>query len=291
MFRTFVFVAAFIVVVARSAFAQPPASAQPAVPLDAVAAIADAFKSHSLVALGATHGHRERQDFLLRLAADARFAAVANDIVVEGGSSSYQPLVDRFVSGEDVPPESLRRAWRDTPGNGVDMLQLVRAINSRRPKARHLRVLLGEPPIDADRADPDFDRNRFAARLIEREVLARRRRALLTYGSGHFVRKAAYSSLVTVLERGAGVKIFSIWTSVTDLRRIDADLESWPVPSLALVRDTPLGSANFAAYVPSTVFIIPPEWQVPMQDQFDAVLYLGETATWTFQAPGNAGAK
>lgn len=275
--------AVFVATLARSASAQPPASAKRAVPLDARAAIADAFTSHALVALAEMHGHRERQDFLLGLIADSRFAAAANDIVVEGGRSNHQQLVDRFVSGEDVPPDSLRQAWRDTPRNVVEVVELVRELNSARPKARHLRVLFAEPPIDADRTDPASDRNRFAARVIEREVLARKRRALLTYGSGHFVRKAAFRSLVAALERG-GVKVFNIWTNVTPLRQIQDDARSWSVPSLALVRGTTLGVANLAAYFPSTVFIIPPEWQVPMQDQFDAVLYLGETVTWTFQS-------
>jgi hypothetical protein len=279
-----VLVAAFPTALASSAFAQPPASPKPAVPLDARAAIVDAFKSHSLVTLGETHGHRERQDFLLDLIADPRFAAVANDIVVEGGRSEYQALMDRFVSGEDVPLESLQRVWRDTSRHLVEMFQLVREINATLPKARQLRVLLGEPPIDGDRADPAFDRNRFAARLVEREVLRRGRRALLTYGAGHFMRRTASYSLVTLLERDARAKVFNIWTNVASLGLIQNDADSWPVPSLALVRDTPLGLSNFTAYMPSTVFIIPPERRVPMQDQFDAVLHLGTTITWTFQS-------
>ena len=277
-------VAAFIAALSPSALAQPTASPKPAVPLDAIAAIVDVFKSYALVALGESHGHREREDFLLTLIADSSFAAVANDIVVEGGISSHQGLVDRFVSGEDVPPESLQRVWRDTPRNLVSVIQLVREINSTRPTPRRLRVLLGEPPIDSDRAGPASDRNRFAARLVEREVLGRGRRALLTYGSGHFVRRTASHSLVTLLERGRGVKVFNIWTNVAALRPIQDDVESWPVPSLALVRSTALGLSNFAAFFPPTVFIIPAAWQVPMQDQFDAVLYLGPTTTWTFQS-------
>ena len=75
--------------------------------------------------------------------------------------------------------------------------------------------------------------------------------------------------------------------------------EDVPLESLQRVwRDTSHGQAvprnlvemfqlvreNFAAYFPSTVFIIPPERRVPMQDQFDAVLYPGTTTTWTFQS-------
>ena len=273
--------APFVLAFAASAFAQPPASLKPAVPLDARIAIIDAFTSHSLVALGETHGHREREDFLLDLIADARFAAAASDVVIEGGISTYQQLVDRFAVGEDVAADSLQRVWRNTPSYVVEVVQRVREINATLPKARRLRVLFGEPPIDRD---PGSDRNRFAARLIEREVLGRKRRALLTYGSGHFVRRTASFSLVTLLERNAGVKVFNIWSAVTALGAIQDGADSWPVPSLAFVRDTPLGIANFARYFPPTVFDIPADLKVPMQDQFDAVLYLGQTVTWTFQS-------
>jgi len=275
-------IAPFVLALASSAFAQP--FPKPAVPLDARTAIIDAFASHSLVALGETHGHREGEDFLLDLIGDSRFAGVTSDVVVEGGISTHQPVVDRFVAGEEVPADSLRRVWRDTPSIVVKVVQRVREINATLPKARRLRVLLGEPPIDRDRADPSSDRNRFAARLIEGEVLGRKRRALLTYGAGHFVRRTASYSLVTLLERNARVKVFNIWTNVTSLGPIQDDVESWPVPSLALVRDTPLGKSNFASYFPPTVFDIPPDLRAPMQDQFDAVLYLGPTTTWTFQS-------
>jgi hypothetical protein len=277
-------VAPFILALAASVFAQPGASPNRAVPLDARTAIIDAFKSHSLVALGETHGHREGEAFLLDLISDARFPGVARDIVLEGGISTHQPVVDRFVAGENVVAESLQRVWRETPPTVVKVIQRVREFNATLPKPRQLRVLFGEPPLDRDRADPSFDRNRFAARVIEREVLERKRRALLNYGSGHFVRRTESSSLVTLLERNPRVKVFNIWTNVTSLGKLQGDVDSWPAPSLALVRDTPLGLSNFASYFPPTVFDIPPDLRAPMQDQFDAVLYLGATTTWTFQS-------
>jgi len=274
--------APFILALAASVFAQPGASPNRAVPLDARTAIIDAFTSHSLVALGETHGHREGEAFLLDLISDARFPGVASDIVLEGGISTHQPTIDRFVVGENVVAESLQRVWRETPQTVVKVIQRVRELNATLPKPRQLRVLLGEPPIDRDRANPISDRNRFAARVIEREVLGRRRRALLNYGSGHFVRRTESTSLVTLLERNSRGKVFNIWTNVASLGPLQDDVDSWPVPSLALVRDTPLGVANFASYFPPTVFDIPIDLRVPMQDQFDAVLYLGPITTWTF---------
>jgi hypothetical protein len=100
------------VLIAASVFAQSPP--RPAVPAEPVGAILDAFRTHALVALGDEHGSEQGSAFRMALIRDARFASVVNDIVVEFGNARYQGLMDRFVRGEDVKPEELRRVWQDT---------------------------------------------------------------------------------------------------------------------------------------------------------------------------------
>src|SRR5918995_6751529 len=91
------------------------ASSPPAVPLEPIAAILDAFKTHQIVALGeGGHGNEQGHAFRLSLIRDPRFAQVVNDIVVEFGNSRYQEIIDEFVSGSDVPYASLRKVWQDT---------------------------------------------------------------------------------------------------------------------------------------------------------------------------------
>ena len=46
----------------------------------------------------------------LELTSRARY----NDILLEGPNARYQDLMDRYVHGENVPVESLRRAWDDS---------------------------------------------------------------------------------------------------------------------------------------------------------------------------------
>jgi len=274
-----------------------PAAPRPAVSREAIPAILEAFKSRSIVAIGELHGHRERQDFLHTLVADPGFASVVNDIVIELGNSAHQPLMDRFVAGEDIPVESLRRVWRDTaqlqaaPTDLPELFQIVRRVNAALSKSRQIRILLGEAPIDRDRlrqeeppqlrGKPASDRDRFVARILEREVVQRHRRALLTFGAGHLVRRSSSHSLVTLLEAN-GVKVFNIWTNVRSLSSIQSDVDSWPVPSLVHVAGTQLGTNDFFSFFPPTVFRIPPAWRTPLQDQFDALLYLGATTTFDF---------
>jgi erythromycin esterase-like protein len=90
-------------------------SPKPAVPIDPVGAILTAFGTHQIVSLTeGAHGNEQSHDFRMTLIQDPRFAAVANDIVVEFGNSRYQDLMDRFVNGGDVPYAQLRHVWQDT---------------------------------------------------------------------------------------------------------------------------------------------------------------------------------
>ena len=295
-------------------------------PREPIAAILDAFRLHSLVALGeGRHGNEQGHAFRLSLLRDARFPAIVIDIVVEFGSARYQEVMDRFVRGEQVPQEELRLAWQDTTQPHAiwdrpiyeEFFRAVRTVNSSLPRERQLRVLLGDPPTDWSQISSEADyskqvsdnRNRHPFGLIQREVLSKKRRALIIYGDMHFVRRHALynydpspaldgNSIVTLLERARpSTGVFTIWTNTTaDLEKGQADVASWPRPSLAVLRDTMLGTMDFRFFNPTEIARysfrngkpdfsnpIPREqWSVmPMQDQFDAVLYLGPVSSLT----------
>ena len=139
-----------------SAKQSPPARA--AQPIEPIGAMIDAFRSHSVVALGEDHGNEQGHAFRIRLLRDPRFTATVNDIVVEFGNPRYQGLMDRFVKGEQVGDQALRRVWQDTTQiSGVwdrpiyeDFFRAVRAVNATLPRERQLRVLLGDLPVDWD---------------------------------------------------------------------------------------------------------------------------------------------
>jgi hypothetical protein len=282
------------------ALQEPPAT--PAVPRAAIAAIVDAFRQYSIVGLGDAHGNELGEAFQLALIRDPSFRAVVDDIVVEGGNSRYQDLADQFVRGEHVASEALQRIWLDTTQQQAAPLEVpplftaVRALNALAPADHRLRILLGEPPIDWERlktaddykaweAEPTSDRDWFGAELVRREVHAKKRRALALYGAGHFFRKVRSQSIVTNLE-GSQIKVFTIWTNAAlELSTLQADVQTWPAPSLAMVRGTPLGKAGLSRYLGPNAGDVPPQWLAPMEEQFDAVLYLGPLATMKFARP------
>jgi hypothetical protein len=268
------------------------AARRPAVRVDPVSAIIDAFSTHPVVALGeGPHGNVQGHAFRLALFRDPRFTAVVNDIVVESGSARFQEYVDRFVRGEEVAAEFLRAARENTvtptpawdrPMYG-ELFLAVRDINKSLPRDRQLRILLGDPPIDWSEVRNADDyrawllrRDSHPAELIQREVLARGRRALVVYGDGHFQARSERPgrSLVGILET-AGTGVFTVTSTFADLAKFQSEVAAWPRPWLASLKGTLPGAAPYETFFgpppPVDFFTAHPN----IEDHYDAVLVLG----------------
>jgi hypothetical protein len=289
-------------------------------PIDPIAGILDAFSSSPVVALDeGDHGNEQGHAFRLSLLRSPNFPKVVNDIVMEMGNSRYQWEMDRFISGEDVPLPALRKVWHDmtTPDTTADVpiyeefVRAVRSVNTSLQPEMRVRVLLGDPPTDWERVQTPDDldgwidmRETFSASLIRREVIAKKRKALVIFGGMHLQRKQLYANyestglaetLLSRLESIAGMRVFNVWTNTrADLVKLQPSLASWRVPSLALLKGTTLGAADFTFYAPApparisvingTFFPVPKDqWRsMQMEDQFDALLYLGSPSNITY---------
>jgi len=98
---------------------------------------------------------KDLDDFILALVRDPRFPEKINDIEVECGNSLYQPVLDRYIAGEDVAFTEVCKVWRNTTqsmcgwsGFFEQFFPVVRAINQKLPTTKRPRVLAGDPPID-----------------------------------------------------------------------------------------------------------------------------------------------
>jgi hypothetical protein len=284
-------------------------------PANPVTAILDAFRTHDLVTLTNPHGNVQVQAFLLSLIRDGRFPLAVNDIVIETASARYQDAVDRFVRGDDVPYDVLRKAWEDhTVANSIgmqtqEMIRAVRTINAALSDGKKLRIIAGDPPIDWDNITSPQDhrhwielRDSYPADMIRRQVLDRGRHALVIYGQGHLQRLQIASNydmstwqsqtVVSLLEHDSPARIFNIWTLLeTDV--VLPEAVSWPVPTLVAVQGTTLGARDFGTYwqglgarfaVRNGQLVPLPrvEWKtMPMENEFDALLYLGPPSLMT----------
>jgi hypothetical protein len=314
------YVVAFVVLllVSRAPAAATQSAPQTARPADPIAAIVEAFRTHDIVTLTDSHGNVQVQAFLLSLVRDPRFPEVVNDIVIETASARYQDAIDRFIRGDDVERAVLRKAWEDhtVPNSGFgvqqeELIRTVRTVNMSLTEAKRLRVVAGDPPIDWDNITRgDLRRwielrDSYPADLVRRQVLDRGRRALVVYGQGHLQRRQIVANydmstwqaqtVVSLLERDHSARIFNIWTLLDRSMELPEEVMSWRVPSLAALRRTALGARDFGLYsrglgdgsrfsVQKGQLVAVPreEWKMMrMEDQFDALLYLGPNASMT----------
>jgi hypothetical protein len=284
------------------AAAQPDAGVSPVHAVDGILA---AFDTHTIVALPEPHGSDRMQAFLLALIRDPRFIQRVDDVVVEFGNARYQDVADRFIRGDTVARASLRLVWRNhtQPSLSADfehypaLLTAVRELNAAAPLGRRLRVVLGDPPIDwqAIRAREDHFRwiamrDAHPAALLQTEVIAKGRRALVVYGTGHLQRRNVMANfemedwraqtLVSLVERAGPTRVFTI-TGVSRERAA-----GWTSPALLALRGTPLGALDaselfsspnrFTVQDGALVPLSRDRWrQLRADEQFDAVLYLG----------------
>jgi hypothetical protein len=298
------FLAAVIPVIGQAQVKQQtkPAGSEP-VPASAVPAILAAFDKYEVVGMSEAHGMKDVDDLILPLIRNPEFPVKVNDIVVECGNSLYQPILDRYIAGEDVPFTEARKVWRDTtqPMCGMSgffeqLFPLVRAINQRLPPGKRVRVLAGDPPIDWRQVKSSQDIAKFSDRdasiasVMEKEVLARHRKALILFGIFHLMHGggAGPGNAVTIYEKDYPGLTFVIG----DLGTFNADqsglsrspFATWPIPSLALTKGTWLGALDLGRFFPPTIWTdddcnvhneFPKNEQKSMADLVDAFLYLG----------------
>lgn len=279
--------AALLILSSVIAIAQP--KVPDATPVDAIPAILDLFKTYQVVGLGeGPHGNLEGAAFRLKLIRDPRLPGIVDDILIETGTARYQDVVDRYVRGENVPRQELRRAWEDTtnPGSSGDrgqteeLFTAVRTVNLKVPREKQIRLLMGDPPIawefvrnPTDWRHWNMQRDSHAFAVLKRESLSKNRHPLIIWGDGHFQGRGFKPLSITNLVERGGFKMITISPRYDSLIRLEPSVASWKAPSFAMVRGTSIGKKYYAQF-----YQIPPApgWNtVLMEEQFDAVLYLG----------------
>lgn len=304
----------------------------------AVDGILEAFRSYPLVGLGDAHGMAQEQDFYAALVRDPRFAREVGNIVVEFGSAAHQDIMDRYTDGQYVPYTELRKVWTDTVGwapppfdlGYVNFFAQVRAINQSLPSSARIHIWLGEPPLEVSQLNKKEDfapppewrkthphddiwawRDSYPADLIGRQILSKGRKALVIYGSDHFLTDSLITQaimpgegpfLAVLLKREHPGALFTVlpymgWFADNNCRSMFEKEVSGSAPLLLTpIRGTKLDDPSFRlrcpvpTKVPSTV---PAAQKADVTDRIarwfmgmsaDALLYLGPASTYT-QSP------
>jgi hypothetical protein len=179
-----------------------------------------AFDSADVVALSDHHLSKVDSDLRIHLVRHPDFPRKAQAIVVECGNALYQPLLDRYINGGDVPISQLQQVWQNTTQVGrvfdspvyAIFLATVRDVNRRLPAAKRLRVFAGDPPIDWSKVKTNAEfqaivvhRDDFPLSIIRDQILKNGQKALVIYGGAHL---RSTASMVRGLEQSHPGKLF-----------------------------------------------------------------------------------
>ncbi len=284
----------------------------------AIEAIAKQYDRYPLIMLGEWHRNAQQHVFLRDLIRDPAFICRTDDIVIEFGNSRLQSVADAYASGEAVTEAQLQSMFRETEvpftwNSPVYRLfyETVREVNGKHICSHPVRLVLGDPPIDWSRVktlkdfEPFGDRDASFTDTVEREVLAKHRRALLIAGEPHALRKLPKAdasgdglpepTVAQLIERKHPGVLFSIALVTTPAAA--KVLKMSAPPSFKVVRGSGLERADFGLIAPAwsaTPVIVngKHDWKLApakswprMGEVVDGVLYLGGDETRIFPPP------
>ncbi len=300
-FMLLLFLMAVIPAVSSAQMQQARPNGSEPIPEPAIPAILSAFDKYEVVALPQGHGMQDLNDFIFSLIRTPAFSEKVNDIEVEFGNSLYQPVLDRYIAGDDVPFTEVQKVWRKMgqPASGASgfveqFFPLVRALNQKLPPERRLRVLAGDSPVDWDQVKSMDDvirlvhRDASIAAVMEKEVLSKHRKALMLFGTFHLMHGVG-SSAVSIYEKdypNLTFVISELGTFDTDSPTLSSSpFADWPIPSLTRAKGTWLGALDLTHFLPPPTRINKDDCTVhnefskvlqkPVEDLVDAFLYLG----------------
>lgn len=282
-------------------------------PENAVEATLQLFDTYPAVGIGEAHSLEELGDFYIELVHHPAFAQNVGNVVFEFGNSFFQPVIDKYLAGENVPYEEVKKAWTTTIAAGgpheVSVMygqfyKAAKEVNSTLTKDKKIKIWLGDPPANPDDpptySDANFpDRDAFFAETVMHKVLAKGQKALLIIGAGHFMSGNSMlgGSSATVLEvenrqpYAYDVRAFldayypnklfviQIHWGLPKLmcnRELEAELKKWPPPYLLSLRDTPL-----ADFLNGSRCKAESDWGDLTRAWGDAYLYLGQSDNLT----------
>jgi hypothetical protein len=123
----------------------------------------------------------------------------------------------------------------------VNIYATVREVNQNLPPEKRIKVWLGEPPVDWGQIRTNDDwlpllkqRDIHAAEVIEKNILAKKKKALVIYGGGHFTLPENLGAIIRSKHPNAFFIVipYSGYAENSCSANFEKSVQGWPVPAL-----------------------------------------------------------
>jgi hypothetical protein len=308
-----------LVSAAGALFSLALSTANSAAPPTAIADIAKIYDTHPLIFIGEWHRNAQQHVFLRELVRDPKFICRTDDIVIESGNARLQPIADRWSAGEPVSEAELVSMYRETivmfAWNAPmyrEFYETVREVNMKHMCPHPVRLVLGDPAFDwakvenVEQLKAVPDRDQYFAEVVDREVLAKKHRALLISGALHALKSypkrepgddSGFSepSAAQLIEKRHPGSLFVVGLVTTPAAA--QKMKMPPPPSFRVVKGSALDKVSFSIIAPAwdakpVIVNGKHDWELTdsnawaaMGKVVDGVLYLGGDETRVFPPP------
>ncbi len=282
--------------------------------LNATDYMIETFQHYNIIGLGeGLHGLENSHRFFQMLFDNKKIQSLINFIIVEFANTDYQDIIDKFIFGENVEIQDIRKIWRESTqcigsfGEApvyLNLLKKIRNINLTLPNDKKIRVLGGDPSIDWNTIHNLDDyrkkielRKIFPAHLAMKYGVLGNQKVLFIYSGLHLTKISdetspeTHWSITTHINKKypGAMKVIEILN--TKELHLQKETENWPLYSIIDVQE------NFSGELPAEKLF--PEMYndkgkvilyrgYKIKDLFDALLYVGPTKKWKIsEIPNN----
>ncbi len=263
---------------------------------DGIQYISNKLETVNIIAVGETHDKVEVTNFYIELVNNKKIANNIDYIVIEMGNSLYQPILDKYLAGENVPEKELYNLWRDhtncmlNDGDNTGLIRLIKSIREiNLSSTKKIKVLVADPPIDWNKIEclQEFYkylavRDQHYTKTVVEKIIEPNKKAILIMGNSHFNKLKTKSMIeknlenpitaINNLNKGDLILINTITTSDFPYEKLSA----LPKECVIETSDTWLGELEIGS---------PFIKNQKLKDQTDAILYLGSRKELTTEKP------
>lgn len=263
------------------------------------------FQNHNIIGLGEGGHHLENShQFFQKMFDNKKIQETIDIVIVEFASSDQQDLLDRYILGEDVTFNELRKVWRESTqcigrfGEATiyfELLQKIRNVNFSLPENNKIRVLGGDPSIDwkAVRSLEDYNKSNsqrdiFPAELAIKYGINRSMKVLVIYAEFHMTKiigktASGHPSITTYVndKYPGAMKVIAVLD--TQKYQLEEQTKTWPLYSIIDIDTEEIGKLPAEKYL-TELFnksgrVILFEYH-QIKELFDAFLYIGSSESW-----------
>lgn len=268
--------------------------------------IIEAFKNCNIIGLGeGGHGLENSHEFFRKMFDNKKIQETIDIVIVEFVNADYQNILDKYIFGEEVDANDLRKSLEESTQPGrqgelsiyFELLKKIRNVNKTLTQNKKIRVLAGDPSIDWNiihnleeyKKQVGYRRETFPAELAIEFGINHAKKVLVIYSEFHLTKVTDnkfdpnYPSITSTVNKNHSSTIMTIGTIYSESLLSEHCFKQCPLYSVIDLANDDLGNLPAHKMSSESIYnIYKDDKEViafegyKIKELFDALLYVGQ---------------